>query len=115
MAHYLGEAKGLSEAIKSSWAKIVVFLGATFSILLVFGSLMYLVEGEESGFTSIPRSVYWAIVTMTTVGYGDIAPKTVLGQMISSGVMLMGYGIIAVPTGIVVNEFKKKSSKVNQG
>ena len=109
LAHYLGEARGLSEAIKGSWAKIVVFLGATFSILLIFGSLMYLVEGEESGFTSIPRSIYWAIVTMTTVGYGDIAPKTVLGQMISSGVMLMGYGIIAVPTGIVVNEFKKKN------
>ena len=84
--------------------KIVVFLGTVVTIVLIVGSVMYLVEGEASGFTSIPQGMYWAIVTLTTVGYGDIAPQTVLGKFLASVVMIMGYGIIAVPTGIVTVE-----------
>jgi voltage-gated potassium channel len=82
-----------------------VFLFAVLTLVIIFGSLMYLIEGEQSGFTSIPKSVYWAIVTMTTVGYGDISPQTNLGQMLAAVIMIMGYGIIAVPTGIVTAEF----------
>lgn len=82
----------------------MVFLGTVLTLVLVIGALMYLIEGEENGFTSIPRSIYWAIVTMTTVGYGDVAPQTVLGQLLASAVMIIGYAIIAVPTGIVTVE-----------
>jgi len=106
LAQFLGEAKQLGDALKNSWAKIVVFLVTTLAIILIFGSMMYLIEGEKNGFTSIPKSIYWAIVTMTTVGYGDIAPQTILGQILSSAIMLTGYGIIAVPTGIVVSEYR---------
>lgn len=113
LAQFLGEAKQLVDALKNSWVKIIVFLGGTFSIILIFGSLMYLIEGEKNGFTSIPKSIYWAIVTMTTVGYGDIAPQTILGQIISSAIMLTGYGIIAVPTGIVVSEYGQKMKMVS--
>ncbi len=88
-------------ALRESRQKIAVFLMAVLSLVVVIGTLMYLIEGPEAGFTSIPTGVYWAIVTMTTVGYGDIAPKTVSGQMLASVVMILGYGIIAVPTGIV--------------
>lgn len=80
----------------------------------VFGTVMYIVEPKEAGFTSIPRSIYWAIVTLTTVGYGDIAPVTSLGQIIASGIMLLGYAIIAVPTGIVTVEMAKRSGRSMQ-
>ena len=104
LVHFVGEARLLRAAVLASVRKIVVFLGAVLTLVLIVGSLMYLVEGEESGFTSIPQGMYWAIVTLTTVGYGDIAPQTVLGKLLASTVMIMGYGIIAVPTGIVTVE-----------
>jgi voltage-gated potassium channel len=105
LAQYIGEARMLSSALRASTRKILIFLGTVFTIQLIVGSLMYLIEGAESGFTSIPQGVYWAIVTMTTVGYGDITPITTLGKILASGVMITGYGIIAVPTGIFVSEF----------
>ena len=101
----LGEANQLLHALRASAAKITVFMGAVLTIVVVMGATMHLVEGAENGFTSIPRAMYWAIVTMTTVGYGDIAPKTVLGQAIAAVLMLIGYGILAVPTGIVSAQF----------
>ena len=104
LAHYLGEAHVLLNALKASRHKITVFLGAVLTVVLIMGAAMYLIEGKESGFDSIPTSMYWAIVTMTTVGYGDIAPQTVIGQVLASVLMILGYGIIAVPTGIVSAE-----------
>lgn len=101
LGHFLGEAQVLMIALRSSRAKITVFMGTVVVLTLLMGSIMYLVEGPSYGFTSIPRGVYWAIVTLTTVGYGDLSPKTDLGQAIAACVMIMGYGIIAVPTGIV--------------
>ncbi|MCE9668100.1 ion transporter [Myxococcus stipitatus] len=101
LGHLLGQAEVLMTALRASRAKITVFLVAVLSIAVVMGTLMYLVEGPAHGFDNIPRSMYWAIVTMTTVGFGDITPKTVLGQFVASVLMLMGYGILAVPTGIV--------------
>jgi len=107
LSHYLGEMKILVSALKASQAKITVFLTAVLTSTIVLGSVMYLIEGAEAGFTSIPRSIYWAIVTLTTVGYGDIAPVTMLGQTVAAIVMIMGFGIIAVPTGIVSVELSK--------
>ena len=104
LAHFLREARLLKSALKASMGKIIVFLGTICTLVLIIGALMYLIEGEENGFTSIPQGIYWAIVTMTTVGYGDIAPATVPGKMLASLVMIIGYGIIAVPTGIVTAE-----------
>lgn len=104
LARFIGEASHLSQALRASRHKIIVFLVTVGIIVVVMGTVMYLVEGEENGFTSIPKSIYWAIVTLTTVGYGDIAPGTILGQTIASIIMIMGYGIIAVPTGIVTAE-----------
>jgi len=104
LAEYLGQANLLLDSLQASRRKIFVFLATVLLLDLILGSIMYLLEGGESGFTSIPRSVYWAIVTMTTVGYGDIAPVTVLGQFFAAVVMLLGYAIIAVPTGIVTAE-----------
>lgn len=104
LGRYLREASVLSKALIAARHKILVFLGAVLTIVLITGTLMYMIEGSESGFTSIPRSIYWAIVTVTTVGYGDIAPQTILGQISASILMLMGYAIIAVPTGIVTSE-----------
>jgi voltage-gated potassium channel len=101
LAHFVGEASELTAALRASARKIIVFLGAVLTIVIIVGSMMYLIEGEANGFTSIPTSIYWAIVTMTTVGYGDIAPETPLGKILASAIMIMGYGIIAVPTGIV--------------
>ncbi len=101
MGHFVAEAEVLMAAFGKSRRKILVFFGAVLTLMFILGTLMYLVEGDESGFTSIPESVYWAIVTMTTVGYGDIAPATVLGKFIASLAMITGYAIIAVPTGIV--------------
>ncbi|PWK53466.1 ion transporter [Pleionea mediterranea] len=100
LAEYLGEANVLMRALSNSRHKIMVFLYTVTTLVVVFGSLLYVVEGEGSGFTSIPKSVYWAIVTLTTVGYGDIAPVSPLGQFIAATIMVLGYGIIAVPTGI---------------
>jgi len=104
LAHYVAESNVLMRALYASRRKIIVFLFTVFTLVVIIGSVMYLVEGAEHGFTSIPRSVYWAIVTLTTVGYGDISPQTPLGQALASLVMVMGYGIIAVPTGIVTAE-----------
>lgn len=104
LTRYLGEASVLLIALRASRPKITVFLGTVLAIVMTVGSIMYLIEGSENGFTSIPRSIYWAIVTLTTVGYGDIAPKTVAGQSLASFLMILGYGIIAVPTGIVTVE-----------
>jgi voltage-gated potassium channel len=104
---YLTEAQVMLVALNNSWRKILVFLYTILTLVVIFGSLMYVVEGSESGFTSIPKSVYWAIVTLTTVGYGDIAPQTPLGQIIAAFIMIMGYGIITVPTGIYSAELIK--------
>ena len=104
LVRYLIEANILVSALRSSLPKVIIFLGTVVVMSVIMGAIMYIVEGAESGFTSIPISVYWAIVTMTTVGYGDIAPQTVPGQMIAALVMIMGYSIIAVPTGIVSAE-----------
>lgn len=108
---YLGEADVLVQSLAASRKKIEVFLFAVMMMVIIFGSLMYLIEGEKNGFTSIPRSIYWAIVTLTTVGYGDIAPQTSLGQALASVIMICGYGIIAVPTGIVSAEIAWVSGK----
>lgn len=107
LAEYMTEAQVLMSALSKSWKKILVFLYTILTLVVIFGALMYVVEGSESGFTSIPKSVYWAIVTLTTVGYGDIAPQTPFGQIIAATIMIMGYGIIAVPTGIYSAEFIK--------
>lgn len=107
LGRYVSEAQVLIKALKSSFAKITVFIGAVVVLVLIMGTVMYIIEGPEHGFTSIPTSVYWTIVTITTVGYGDIAPQTTLGQTIASVVMLLGYGIIAVPTGIVTSELTR--------
>jgi voltage-gated potassium channel len=107
LARYVGEAGLLASALKGSARKILVFLGVVLTVQLIVGALMFLIEGEDSGFTSIPQSIYWAIVTMTTVGYGDIAPMTVPGKLLASLVMIVGYAIIAVPTGIVASEISE--------
>jgi len=107
----LGEANMLMQALMSSRRKIFVFMFTVLTLVVILGSLMYVIEGQENGFTSIPRSVYWAIVTLTTVGYGDISPQTSLGQLFASFVMIMGYAIIAVPTGIITVELSKYEKK----
>ena len=107
LARYIGASNRLLIALKASRAKIAVFLFFVVILCVILGTVMYMVEGEENGFTSIPTSVYWAIVTMTTVGYGDIAPHTPFGQFIASIIMILGYGIIAIPTGIVSSEITK--------
>ncbi len=104
LGRFLGEATLLNEALRSSRHKVTVFIGTVFILVTILGSAMYLIEGEASGFTSIPRGVYWAVVTMTTVGYGDIAPQTIAGQTLAAAIMILGYSIIAVPTGIVTSE-----------
>jgi len=110
LVQYVGESNYLQHALWTSRRKISVFLLSVFLMMIIFGSVMYIVEGAENGFTSIPRSIYWAIVTMTTVGYGDISPQTSLGQAIASLVMILGYGIIAIPTGIVTAELTHKQN-----
>lgn len=107
LVRFLGEASVLLTALRNARYKISVFLVTVLSVVVVVGSLMYVVEGPVNGFTSIPRGIYWAIVTLTTVGYGDIAPHTPLGQALAAMVMIMGYGIIAVPTGIVTAEIAR--------
>tara|TARA_B100000787_G_scaffold170248_1_gene165182 strand:+ start:16594 stop:17418 length:825 start_codon:yes stop_codon:yes gene_type:complete len=107
ITRYIGESNRLLVALRSSRAKIAVFLFFVLILCIILGTIMYMVEGSENGFTSIPTSVYWAIVTLTTVGYGDIAPGTPLGQLIASAIMILGYAIIAIPTGIVGAEIMK--------
>lgn len=111
LGHFLGEEKTLRRALAASLPKITVFLSAILTIIIIIGTVMYMIEGDANGFTSIPKSIYWAIVTMTTVGYGDIAPQTVLGQFLASALMLVGYSIIAIPTGIVSVEFAHEYKK----
>jgi voltage-gated potassium channel len=111
VARYIGEADLLMDALHNSRRKIFIFLFAVLTLATIAGSLMYVVEGAESGFTSIPTSIYWAIVTLTTVGYGDISPVTPPGQFIATCIMLMGYGIIAVPTGIMSVEIARATER----
>lgn len=113
LGRYLGQGDVIINALKASRHKILVFLLMVLVISMIMGTTMYLVESPESGFTSIPRSIYWAIVTLTTVGYGDISPETPLGQGIASMIMILGYAIIAVPTGIVTSELTKADSDRN--
>ena len=110
LGHYLVEATKLQEALAASRAKITVFLLFVCTLVIIIGSFMYVIEGPGHGFTSIPVSIYWAIVTLTTVGFGDITPKTPLGQFFAGLVMILGYGIIAVPTGIVTAEMTRQDS-----
>ena len=111
LAQFIGAGNSLRTALMASRHKISVFLLTVVMIVIVSGTMMYLIEGEEHGFTSIPKSIYWAIVMLTTVGYGDIAPQTFLGQTIASIIMIMGYGILAVPTGIVSAEMIQQKTK----
>jgi len=114
LVQFLGEASQLKKALKASRAKIAVFIYVVLILSVIMGTVMYLIEDDSAGFTSIPRSIYWAIVTLTTVGYGDIAPQTSLGQLIATIVMILGYGIIAVPTGIVTSEFAKQGGSTEE-
>lgn len=111
LARYVSAADLLWQALASSRRKIVIFLITVLTLVTILGSLMYMIEGEANGFTSIPLSIYWAIVTLTTVGYGDLSPQTPLGKAIASVIMIVGYGIIAVPTGIVTAEMVHVSTK----
>ncbi|GAB4183142.1 MAG: ion transporter [Calditrichia bacterium] len=111
LVQYVKEARYLKQSLKASARKITVFLFTVLTVVVVFGSIMYLIEGEKNGFTSIPKSIYWAIVTLTTVGYGDISPQTNLGQTIAALIMILGYSIIAVPTGIITVEMYRASDE----
>ena len=113
LVQYLGEADLLMRALRASQRKITLFLFTVLNLVVILGSLMYVIEGAASGFTSIPRSIYWAIITLTTVGYGDIVPETNLGQALASVIMIIGYSIIAVPTGIVTSEITFAGKKIN--
>ncbi|HMQ67516.1 MAG TPA: ion transporter [Ignavibacteria bacterium] len=115
LVQYVGESKLLIQALKASRRKITIFIFTVMTIVTILGSLMYLIEGEENGFTSIPQSIYWAIVTLTTVGYGDITPQTILGQFVSVIIMVLGYGIIAVPTGIMTVEMTQAFKSKHKG
>jgi len=112
LVQYIGEAELLMAAMRASRRKITVFIVTVLALCVVFGSLVYMVEGDANGFTSIPRSIYWAIVTLTTVGYGDISPQTSLGQTVAAIIMILGYAIIAIPTGIVTVELGLAQSRV---
>ncbi len=107
LGRYLSEGNVIVEALIAGRRKILVFLFGVGTMVIVIGTLMYIIEGAENGFTSIPRGIYWAVVTLTTVGYGDIAPQTVVGQTLAASVMVLGYSIIAVPTGIVTVEISR--------
>lgn len=111
LVHYIGESNNFIIALKASRIRILVFISFILILCIILGTLMYLIEDDASGFTSIPESVYWAIVTLTTVGYGDIAPVTPFGQFIASLVMILGYSIIVIPTGIITAEIVKDSMK----
>lgn len=110
---YVREARLLLLALLASRHRIIVFMLAVLALVTVFGAVMFVVESPEAGFTSIPRSIYWAIVTLTTVGYGDIAPQSTLGQAIASAIMILGYAIIAIPTGIVSVEVARRSKRAD--
>lgn len=110
LVQYVHESTHLMRALRASKRRITVFFFWVVTLVIIFGAIMYVVEGTENGFTSIPRSVYWAVVTLTTVGYGDISPGTPLGQLIASLVMILGYSIIAVPTGIITMEMNKAAT-----
>tara|TARA_R110000751_G_scaffold137079_2_gene240387 strand:+ start:173163 stop:174011 length:849 start_codon:yes stop_codon:yes gene_type:complete len=110
ITRYIGEGNKLKKALIESRAKIFIFIFAVLIVAIIAGTLMYLIEGEESGFKSIPVSVYWCIVTLTTVGFGDIAPVTPAGQFLATIIMILGYGVIAVPTGIVSAQYVRKAS-----
>lgn len=113
LTRFIGESANFGKALRRSRAKIAVFISFVIVLCIILGTVMYLIESEQdSGFTSIPRSVYWAVVTLTTVGYGDIAPITALGQFIASLIMILGYGIIAIPTGIVTSEMTRTEKKL---
>lgn len=112
LTRFITEGQVLTNALRASVPKIIVFIGTVLTLVTIVGSVLYVVEGEPSGFSSIPRSIYWAIVTLTTVGYGDIAPVTPLGQFLASCLMITGYGIIAVPTGIVTVEMANASKPI---
>jgi voltage-gated potassium channel len=114
LTHFLSEMQFLGVAIKGSLRKISIFMLIVLTLVVIMGSVMYLVEGGKNGFTSIPDSIYWAIVTITTVGYGDISPVTALGKFVASIIMLMGYAIIAVPTGIITTEMALAIRKKEQ-
>jgi len=109
LSRYIGESRIILETLKASKKKITVFLVTVVALVSIIGTLMYLIEGPVNGFTSIPVGMYWAIVTMTTVGYGNLVPMTVLGKLLASVLMIIGYGIIAVPTGIITAEFVRVS------
>tara|TARA_B100001250_G_C19717072_1_gene751988 strand:- start:245 stop:1039 length:795 start_codon:yes stop_codon:yes gene_type:complete len=113
LINYMSESNHLMKALIASRRKITVFLFFILTMVTIFGSIMYLIEGEQNGFTSIPRSIYWAIVTITTVGYGDISPKTELGQAFASFAMILGYATIAVPTGIISAEYSNMSKNIS--
>jgi voltage-gated potassium channel len=113
LVQYIREANLLMKALRASSRKIIVFLFTVLTLVIIFGSLMYLIEGTENGFTSIPQSVYWAIVTLTTVGYGDISPQTGIGQALAALIMIIGYSIIAVPTGIITVEISRAAKGKN--
>ncbi|MDX9903894.1 MAG: ion transporter [Bacteroidales bacterium] len=104
LSRYTSAGRTLAVALYRSREKIFMFISVILTLVVIFGTVMYLIEGEQNGFTSIPVSIYWAVVTMTTVGYGDISPVTGLGQFLASIVMILGYAIIAVPTGIITSE-----------
>lgn len=110
LTRYIGASNKLLIALKASKAKIGVFLFFITILCIILGAIMYMIEGAENGFTSIPKSIYWAIVTMTTVGYGDISPQTPFGQFIASIIMILGYAIIAIPTGIVSSAMSKTNT-----
>ncbi len=114
LVKYIGESEMLIDALRSSRRKITVFLFSVITIVIIFGSVMYIVESSENGFTNIPQSIYWAVVTLTTVGYGDVTPHTHIGKVISMVIMVMGYGILAVPTGIVTAEMTKAMGHHNK-
>jgi voltage-gated potassium channel len=114
LTHFLSEMQFLSVAIRGSLRKISIFMMIVLSLVIILGSIMYLIESGKNGFSSIPDSIYWAIVTITTVGYGDISPVTALGKFVASIIMLIGYGIIAVPTGIITTEMALVAKKRQQ-
>ncbi|HET9066148.1 MAG TPA: ion transporter [Gemmatimonadales bacterium] len=114
VAEYMGEADVLLDAIRASRRKLSIFIATVFVLAIILGAAMYIVEGRTHGFTSIPQSIYWTIVTITTVGYGDISPETPLGQTLASAIMLLGYAIVAVPTGIVTVELTRKQGAMRR-
>ena len=113
LTHFTREARTIMAALRASGRKIGVFISAVLAIVVITGSVMYVIEGEKNGFVDIPTSIYWAIVTLTTVGYGDISPHTPMGKALASFLMIIGYGIIAVPTGIVTVELSQATKKTS--